>query len=55
MADARRKTTIKERKEIVEYCINHEMNYKDTAERYDASYSQVYSWVKKYENNGEVA
>lgn len=55
MADARRKTTIKERKEIVEYCIDHEKNYKDTAARYNVSYSQVYSWVKKYENNGEVA
>jgi len=55
MADARRKTTIKERKEIVEYCINHEKNYKDTATRYDVSYSQVYSWVKKYDVNGEAA
>jgi len=55
MADARRKTTIKERKEIVEYCINHEKNYKDTATRYDVSYSQVYSWVKKYNVNGEAA
>lgn len=49
MAEARRKTTIEERKEIVEYCINHECNYKDTASLYDVSYSQVYSWVKKYD------
>lgn len=55
MAEARRKTTIKERKEIVEYCINHERNYKDTAALYDVSYSQVYSWVKKYDANGEEA
>jgi transposase-like protein len=53
MAEARRKTTIEERKEIVEYCINHERNYKDTASLYDVSYSQVYSWVKKYDANGE--
>lgn len=52
MADARRKTTIEERKEIVEYCLNHEWNYKDTAARYDVSYSQVYSWVKKYDTGG---
>ena len=53
MAEARRKTTIEERKEIVEYCINHNRNYKDTASIYDVSYSQVYSWVKKYDANGE--
>lgn len=55
MAEARRKTTIDERKEIVEYCINHERNYKDTASLYDVSYSQVYSWVKKYDANGNDA
>lgn len=53
MAEARRKTTIEERKEIVEYCINHQRNYKDTASLYDVSYSQVYSWVKKYDANGD--
>ena len=55
MAEARRKTTIEERKRIVEYCINHERNYKDTASLYKVSYSQVYSWVKKYEANGNDA
>ena len=53
MAEARRKTTIEERKEIVEYCINHHSNYKETANRYNVSYSQVYSWVKKYNENGD--
>lgn len=55
MATARRKTTIEERKEIVKYCINHERNYKDTATLFDISYSQIYSWVKKYDANGEDA
>ena len=55
MAEARRKTTIEERKEIVDYCINHNRNYKDTAALYDVSYSQVYSWVKKYDANGDEA
>ena len=55
MAEARRKTTIEERKRIVEYCIDHERNYKDTASLYNVSYSQVYSWVKKYEANGNDA
>lgn len=27
MADARRKTTLDERKEIVEYCLNHNRDY----------------------------
>ena len=53
MADARRKTTIEERKEIVEYCIAHNRNYKEAASLYDVSYSQVYSWVKKYDERGE--
>ena len=52
MAEARRKTTIEERKEIVEYCIEHNHNYKKTASRYDVSYSQVYSWVRKYNEKG---
>lgn len=53
MAEARRKTTIEERKEIVDYCINHNRDYKGTAVNYDVSYSQVYSWVKKYDAQGE--
>ncbi len=52
MADARRKTTIDERKEIVEYCISHNYNYKETASLYNVSYSQIYSWVKKYNEKG---
>ena len=53
MATARRKTTLEERKEIVKHCIEHNRNYKETASIYDVSYSQVYSWVKKFDNEGE--
>ena len=53
MANARRKTTLDERKEIVKYCLNHDRDYKGAAEKYDVSYSQVYSWVKKYDVIGE--
>jgi len=53
MAKARRKTTIDERKEIVNYCIEHNRNYKETAALYNVSYSQVYSWMKKYDSDGE--
>ena len=52
MAEARRKTTLEERKEIVDYCISHNRNYKDTAAKFAVSYSQVYSWVKKYDVDG---
>ena len=53
MAGARRKTSLSERKEIVEYCLSHGKNYKDAAARYDVSYSQVYDWVRKYIAGGE--
>lgn len=53
MAEAVRKTTQTERKEIVEYCISHNNDYKGTASRFDVSYSQVYSWVRKYREKGE--
>lgn len=53
MADARRKTTLKERKEIVEYCIAHGKDYKGTAALYNVSYSQVYNWARKYLSEGE--
>ena len=55
MAESRRKTTLKERKDIVDYCISHNNDYKDTASKYEVSYSQVYSWVKKYREDGESA
>ena len=46
MAEARRKTTLNERKEIVDYCISHNNDYKGTASRFDVSYSQVYYCCK---------
>ena len=55
MAEARRKTTIEERKVIVKYCIEHGRDYKGTASLYDVSYTQVYSWVRKYDADGEEA
>ena len=53
MAEARRKTTVGERNEIVQYCLSHNRDYKETASIYDVSYSQVYSWVKKYAESGD--
>ena len=53
MAGARRKTTQEERKEIVEYCLEHDLDYKNTATKFDVSYHQVYDWVRKYRAEGE--
>lgn len=47
-----RKTSFEERVEIVKYCIEHEHNYSGTAIQFNVSYGQVYSWVRKYEQNG---
>lgn len=54
MAEARSKTTQEERKEIVEYCVSHGRDYKNTAAHFDVSYSQVYNWVKKYVADGDA-
>lgn len=50
---AGRKTSFEERREIVEYCIGHNKDYKGAADKFDVSYYQVYSWVKKYNSDGE--
>lgn len=51
----RRKTTLEERIQIVNYCLQHQKNYQRVAESYEVSYQQVYQWVKKFEANGEEA
>lgn len=47
-----RKTTQKERVEIIEYCIANSNNYALTAKEFNCSYNQVYDWVKKYKEKG---
>lgn len=47
-----RKTTYDERLEIVRFCIENNINYAETAEKYSVSYQQVYGWVKKYNQKG---
>lgn len=47
-----RPTTFEERQEIVDYCIAHEKGYRSAMEKYGVSYAQVYSWVKKFEQEG---
>ena len=48
-----RKTAFEERIEIVQYCLNHDKEYKLAAEAFNVSYAQVYQWVKKYLELGE--
>lgn len=50
-----RKTTFRERVEIVKYCIEHQNNYAETAQKYEVSYQQVYTWTSKYETDGVEA
>ncbi|MBU3098986.1 MULTISPECIES: helix-turn-helix domain-containing protein [Clostridium] len=47
----RRGTSLKERIEIVYYCIAQNNDYKQTADVYNVSYEQVYQWVKKLMKN----
>ena len=47
-----RKTTYEERVEIVEYCIAHDRNYTETAEKYGVSYQQARNYTIKYEESG---
>lgn len=50
-----RKTTFDERVEIVQYCIAHNHNYAETAEKYQVSYQQARNYTVKYESGGVEA
>lgn len=47
-----RKTTFDERVTIVQYCIKHNRNYNETAEKFQISYQQARNYVVKYEADG---
>lgn len=47
-----RKTTWKERIEIVQEALSNGKNYQQTAETHKVSYQQAYQWVRKYEVDG---
>jgi transposase-like protein len=49
-----RKTTQEERTEIVAFCIENGKDYGLAMKKYDVSYQQIYSWVRKYEEKGVV-
>lgn len=50
-----RKTTYEERIALVKECIENGYNYGEIAEKYKVGYQQIYTWVKKYKENGESA
>lgn len=50
-----RKTTYEERIEIVSFCLENNDNYQLTAEKFQVSYQQAYTWTKKYREGGPEA
>lgn len=48
-----RKTTQKERIDIAKDCLEHGSNFGEIAIKYNVSYQQVYTWVKKFRELGE--
>ena len=49
-----RKTTQEERVQIAKECIENGNNYGEIAIKYQVSYQNVYNWVKKYRELGDV-
>ena len=49
-----RKTTQEERVQIAKECIENGNNYGKIAIKYQVSYLNVYNWVKKYRELGDV-
>ena len=47
-----RKTDLDERIKIVSNCLANGSNYGETAKKFNVSYQQVYSWMKKYTAKG---
>ncbi|MGO4936536.1 transposase [Fundicoccus sp. Sow4_H7] len=46
------KKTQDEKIQIVKDYLTHGLSYKDTAEKYQVSYNNVYAWVQKYKQHG---
>lgn len=49
-----RKTSQEERQKIAKECLENGKNYGETAQKYNVSYQQVYTWVKKFSQLGEA-
>lgn len=49
-----RKVGQEERIQIAKDCLENGSNYGETAQKYNVSYQQVYTWVKKFKAQGEA-
>jgi len=49
-----RKTTQEERMQIAKECLSSDKNYDEIALKYNVSYQQIYTWVKKFSELGEA-
>lgn len=48
----RKKVSQEEKQQAGLYCLEHELDYRQTGEQYRVTYQQIYSWVKKYQKQG---
>lgn len=49
-----RKTSQEERVQMAKECLENGKDYGGIAQKYQVSYQQVYTWVKKFEEKGEA-
>ena len=49
---SRKNISLEDRAEVVNYCIENNNNYAETARRFKVTYQHVYLWVKKFNNSG---
>ncbi|VDG17772.1 helix-turn-helix domain-containing protein [Lactiplantibacillus mudanjiangensis] len=47
-----RRATYEERLAIVDYTLTHANNYQEAADKFNVSYPQVYTWVRKFKQQG---
>lgn len=49
-----KKLSQEEKVQAVLHCIEHGLDYRQTSQQFQIAYQQIYSWVKKYQEQGEV-
>ena len=47
-----KETTYEEKLNIVQDYLNNNLSYRETAEKFQVSYNNVYAWVNKYKKHG---
>jgi len=50
-----RKVSLEEKKEIIQYVLHNNSDYKGAALKYAVPYANVFNWVKKYKQTGEIS